>query len=45
MLLDLRQVCGFLWVRRIPPPMKLTANDIPVAEILLKEPLFIHHNP
>ena len=23
---DLRQVCGFLWVLRFPPPIKLTAT-------------------
>ena len=23
---DLRQVCGFLWVLRFPPPLKLTAT-------------------
>jgi hypothetical protein len=31
---DLRQVGGFLWELRFPPPIKLTANDI--TEILLK---------
>jgi hypothetical protein len=30
---DLRQVDGFLWVLRFPPPIKLTAI---IAEILLK---------
>jgi hypothetical protein len=25
---DLRQVGGFLWVLRFPPPIKLTANNI-----------------
>ena len=23
---DLRQVCGFLWILRFPPPIKLTAT-------------------
>jgi hypothetical protein len=31
---DLREVGGFLWAVRFPPPLKLTANDI--TEILLK---------
>jgi hypothetical protein len=31
---DLQQVSDFLWVLPIPPPIKLTVDDI--AEILLK---------
>jgi hypothetical protein len=30
---DLRQVSGFLWVLRFPPPIKIDRHDI--AEILL----------
>jgi hypothetical protein len=32
---DLRQVAGFLWVLRFPPPIKLTTM-IFITEILLK---------
>jgi hypothetical protein len=31
---DLRQISGFLWVLRFPPPIKLNAIDI--TEIFLK---------
>ena len=31
---DLQQVCGFLWVLRFPPPIKLTRHKI--TEILLQ---------
>ena len=40
---DLRQVCGFLWALRFPPPMKLTAYNI--TEILLKVALNSYPNP